>query len=145
MTDYQPIPVLEARVLAERYEKSIVIIVAHDPVHGLMHTTTYGTDPQNKAWAAQGGEIATKALGGVVDNSVQFEDYRLMLANRLLVTLKAAALLCEMCETSPAQIAEIRATVKEAEEYLRPPSANRRRFYPCSTAPEERQQKRNGG
>lgn len=88
MEPYKPVPVEVARQIAEQYGKSIVIIFAHDPVHGIMHTTTFGADPQNKAWAAQGGEIATKALGGILDESVQFEDYRLQQASNLLAALK---------------------------------------------------------
>jgi hypothetical protein len=88
---YEPVPVEVAREIAEKYHKSIVIIFAHDPVHGLMHTTTYGTDPQNKAWAAQGGEIATKALGGIPQSDMVFEDYRLEQARKLLAVLRSLA------------------------------------------------------
>ncbi len=87
---YAPVPVAMAKQIAEQFGKSIVIIFAHDPVYGLVHTTTYGTTPRNKAWAAQGGEIATKALGGLVDLATHFEDYRLELAQEMLKTLKAA-------------------------------------------------------
>lgn len=88
MSEYTPVPVEAAKDIAEKYGKSIVIIFSHDPIHGLLHTTTYGTDPQNKAWAAQGGEIATKALGGITELSTEFEDYRLAQANALLSALK---------------------------------------------------------
>ncbi len=88
MTPYEPVPVEAARAVAEKYGKSIVIIFAHDPVHGLLHTTTYGDNPQNKAWAAKGGEIASKALGGVLDESTHFEDYRLQQAQMLLGALE---------------------------------------------------------
>lgn len=74
--------------IAEQYEKSIVIVFSHDSVHGLIHTTTYGSDPQNKAWAAQGGEIATRALGGLMELTTDFEDYRLAQAENLLTALK---------------------------------------------------------
>lgn len=89
MTDYKPVPVQAARAIAEEYEKSIVIVFAYDPVHGRLHTTTYGNDPQNRAWAAQGGEIATRALGGLTELSTEFEDYRLSQARKLLAALKA--------------------------------------------------------
>ncbi len=85
---YVPVPVAVAKSIAESYSKSIVIIFAHDPVYGLVHTTTYGIDARNKAWAAQGGEIATKALGGLVDLASHFEDYRLEQAEKLLAALK---------------------------------------------------------
>src|SRR6185436_632488 len=69
------------------YKKSIVLIFAYDPDFGTLHTTTYGTDPQNKAWAAQGGEIGTKALGGLREQATEYEDYRLSLARSLLKSL----------------------------------------------------------
>lgn len=73
---YRPIPVKAAELLAKRYDKSIVIIFAHDPIHGVLHTTTYGRSEQEKHWAALGGEIATKALGGLPDLKTPFEDFR---------------------------------------------------------------------
>lgn len=117
-TEYRPIPVEAARHIAEQYEKSIVIVLAHDPVHGQLHTTTYGIDAQNKAWAAQGGEIAAKALGAI-NPAVDFEDYRLRLAKRLLLALRVAINLAgESIEGPGSDVGEIFATVKEAEEYL---------------------------
>lgn len=90
MPDYKTVPVEAACAIAEQYDKSIVIVITHDPVHGLMHTTTYGTDAQNKAWAAQGGEIVATALGAVLDKSINFEDYRLDQATKLLAALHSA-------------------------------------------------------
>jgi hypothetical protein len=72
MSDYKPVPVEAAREIAEKYDKSIVIIFSHDPVHALMHTTTYGTNPQNKELKAD------------------FEDYRLDQARKLLASLRTA-------------------------------------------------------
>jgi hypothetical protein len=89
MKPYEPVPVEAARAIAEKYGKSIVIIFAHDPVHGVLHTTTYGTDPQNKEWAAKGGEIGTKALGALREAATDFEDYRLEQARALLSALTA--------------------------------------------------------
>ena len=109
---YKPVPVATAREIAEKFDKSIVIILTHDPVHGLMHTTTYGTDPHNKAWAAQGGEIASKALGGVLDQSTQFEDYRLSTALELREALKT---FMEMWGTRDAVSSSKRAENKRAE------------------------------
>jgi|SRR5579863_5050598 len=83
MSDYKPIPVEDAKALAERYQKSIVIIFAWDPAHGLIHTTTYGFSEQDKDWAAKGGEIATAALGGVVPAKIDFEDYRITRIKKL--------------------------------------------------------------
>ncbi len=122
---YAPVPVAMAKSIAESYAKSIVIIFAHDPVFGLVHTTTYGTTPQNKAWAAQGGEIATKALGGLVDLATHFEDYRLEMAQEMLKTLKAAWHALKSYEhgnSSPELAAEIaqviEAQVGKAERFL---------------------------
>ncbi len=87
---YIPIPVEAAREIAEKYGKAIVIINAWDNVYGLLHTTTYGADPQNKAYAAMGGEITVKALGGLRQASTDFEDYRLAMAKLLREALKEA-------------------------------------------------------
>lgn len=88
MSEYTPVPVEAAKNIAEKFGKSIVIVFSHDPIHGMMHTTTYGVDPQDKAWAARGGEIATKALGGILELKTDFEDYRLAQAKALLSALK---------------------------------------------------------
>ena len=92
---YVPVPVEAARIIAEQYAKSVVIIFAWDPIHGHIHTTTYGTGPQEKVWAAHGGETATKALGGVVELATDFEDFRLTIAKRLLHALKSAVKLAD--------------------------------------------------
>ncbi len=88
MSNYKPVPVEAAQSIAEKYDKAIVIVCSHDPIHGLLHTTTYGTSPHNKAMAAQGGEIAARALGGLTDLAINFEDYRLAKARSLLAALK---------------------------------------------------------
>lgn len=86
--NYIPVPVSVAEHIANIYKKSIVIILAHDEKHGFLHTTTFGIDPQNKAWAANGGEIATKALGGLVDLRTDYQDYRIEIARKLLTALQ---------------------------------------------------------
>ncbi len=91
---YKPIPTAEAKTLAGHYDKSIVIIFAWDPVHGLIHTTTYGVSEQDKDWAAKGGEIATAALGGVVPAKIDFEDYRI---TRIRVLEAEVARLKHLC------------------------------------------------
>lgn len=87
--EYKPVTVETARTIAESFDKSIVIIAAYDSVHGMLHITTYGTDPTAKEAAAKGGEIVNKALGGVREASVDFEDYRLKQAQNLLSALKS--------------------------------------------------------
>ena len=76
MDEYKPIPVAEAQSIAERFDKSVVIIAAWDPVFGLLHMTTYGVDEQEKHWAALGGEKVADVLGATPDLEVCFEDFR---------------------------------------------------------------------
>ena len=85
--EYLPVPVSTAREIAEKYDKSIVIICAWDPEHGILHTTTYGRNPREKEWAVQGGEMASKTLGAMPEVGTQFEDYRLAQALKLLLAL----------------------------------------------------------
>jgi hypothetical protein len=119
MEAYIPVPVEAAKAIAEQYGKSIVIVFSHDPVYDLLHTTTYGTDPQNKAWAAQGGEIATKALGAVVELKTDFEDYRLSQAKALLTALKLAILIGgDVFKTRRSEVDAVHQAVKTAEEFL---------------------------
>ena len=88
MSEYKPIPVEAARFIAREFDKQIVIVLAW--TDNTLHTTTYGSDPQHKEWAARGGEVAAKALGALTDQSVVYEDYRLMCAWKLLQALKDA-------------------------------------------------------
>jgi len=122
--NYKPVPVQAAKAIAESFDKSIVIVFSYDSVYGLIHTTTYGSDPQNKAWAAQGGEIATRALGGLTEAKTDFEDYRLSQATKLLTALKkAVAILGLPPEDDPnGEIQKIQklanAAIAEAERFL---------------------------
>jgi hypothetical protein len=117
---YKPVPVEVARAIAEDFDKSIVIIFCHDPVHGLMHTTTFGIDAEKRKWAAEGGEIATRALGGVTELATSFEDYRLTQARKLLAALKSAIRIggADFQEGYRADIDAIHDAVKVAEECL---------------------------
>lgn len=76
MSDYKPIPVESARQLAKEFGKSIVIICAWDAEHELLHTTTYGKEPQDKINAAYGGDLVTKALGFDLGKRATCEDFR---------------------------------------------------------------------
>lgn len=76
MNDYKPVPVAEAKQIAERYDKSIVVIAAWDPVFGLLHTTTYGVSANDKDHAADAGVIVARALGTVPELAHFFEDFR---------------------------------------------------------------------
>lgn len=116
--DYKPVPVEAAKAIAQQYDKSIVIIFSHDPVYGLLHTTTYGSDPENRAWVAQGGEIATKALGGITELATDFEDYRLKQAITLLASLKTARAYIGGKSSRNATLKRIDTTIEEAEKFL---------------------------
>lgn len=89
--EYKPVPVEAAQTIADQYGKSIVIVYSWDAQYGLLHTTTYGLGPQNKAWAAAGGEIGAKALGAVTELSLYSEDYRLKVAKDLYTAMKEVA------------------------------------------------------
>ncbi len=82
MTAYQPITVDAARKISREFSKSIVIICAWDPEHNLLHTTTYGKEPQDKINAAKGGDIAAKALGTDLTKKDPNEDFRTVDAAR---------------------------------------------------------------
>jgi len=76
-SNYKPIPVSEAKRLSFDYDKSIVMIIAYDGEHTMMHTTTYGTEARSKQVAASLGEIFAYVAGADPANSTHFEDYRL--------------------------------------------------------------------
>lgn len=88
MPDYLPVPVEAAKRIADEFRKNIVIILSWSKEHGHLHTTTFGVSPEEKQWAAQGGEIASRALGSVVNKSTTFEDYRITEGRDLLKILK---------------------------------------------------------
>lgn len=75
MSEYKPIPVAEAKRIAETYGKDQVLIFAWDKESNLMHSTTYGVSPADKQMAADGAETVTKIL---CDKSkgIVFEDFR---------------------------------------------------------------------
>ncbi|HZT79607.1 MAG TPA: hypothetical protein VFA26_05280 [Gemmataceae bacterium] len=70
-----PIPVFAAAELAERYNKSLVVILSYDAKHGLLHTTTWGR-PRWKKVAAEFGDFLTQAAGGDLSKATIFEDFR---------------------------------------------------------------------
>ncbi len=75
MSDYIEVPVSAAMALSANFRKSQVIILAWDPVHLLLHTTTYGMTAFDKESAAAAGEICGKALGGDLSQAKVFEDF----------------------------------------------------------------------
>jgi len=82
MSDYKPVPVESARQLAKDFDKDIVIVLTWDRKHNLMHTTTYGKEPADKISAANGGDIAAKALGCDLGKKDPNEDFRTVDAAR---------------------------------------------------------------
>lgn len=73
---YQPVPVDAAKQIATGFQKSVVVILCFDRTHQRVHTTTYGVAPTDKDWAAEWGEIATRAIGTDLDQKISYEDYR---------------------------------------------------------------------
>jgi hypothetical protein len=76
MGEYQPIPVSEAKRIAEQFDKDMVIINAWDSEHQLNHTTTYGKTPEQKEIAADAGEVTARALGCCIEAKKSYEDFR---------------------------------------------------------------------
>ena len=63
--------------MAERYSKSMVVVLAYDPEQQLMHTTTYGVDPADKEQAADVGEMCTRLVcGDGFEQRRMYEDFR---------------------------------------------------------------------
>jgi hypothetical protein len=75
MSEYHSIPVSVAKALAESYAKSMVVILAYDPEHRLMHTTTYGVSAFDKEQAAAVGQLASQAIGCDLSRKIEFEDF----------------------------------------------------------------------
>jgi hypothetical protein len=72
---YEPIPVLEARAIAEKYGKDQVLVFAWDRESGHMHVTTYGKTLEDKEMAAAGGDRVAAILCDI-SQKVVFEDFR---------------------------------------------------------------------
>lgn len=70
-----PIPVEEAKRIAEECNKSIVIVVGWDPVHSSTWVTTFGTTAQAKEIAVAGAEKIKEALN-LGDLEKTFQDFR---------------------------------------------------------------------
>ena len=82
MSPYLSIPVETARSIARMFDKQIVIICAWNHEHKLLHTVTYGVEPNDKLSAAKGGETCTQALGMNLDAKRVTEDFRTVDAAR---------------------------------------------------------------
>ncbi len=73
--DYLPIPSSHAKVIAEAYKKSMVLILAYDRLHEKTHCTTYGVTAIDKENAALAGERVVKELGGDLVAKTSYEDF----------------------------------------------------------------------
>lgn len=76
MSEYVPVPVDAARLIAHQYAKDVVVIVCQDSEHGQVHTTTYGKQPADKILAAELGPVLAAAMGGFMPEAKPFEDFR---------------------------------------------------------------------
>jgi hypothetical protein len=91
LPEYNPVPVETARRVGDEFGKSIVIINAWDPVHGKLHTTTWGRSGDEKGWAALGGQRTAQVLGAVPDLGEIYQDYRIQLLRRMTRMIQTIA------------------------------------------------------
>lgn len=69
-----PIPVSEARDIAAKYEKDVVIIIALDHKRAIVQTTSFGQTAQDKVIAAKLGLELTSFVGGDITRKTVYED-----------------------------------------------------------------------
>lgn len=75
-SDYKPIPVKVAAEISRGFEKSIVVILAYDKVHGLTHVTTFGESASDKVAAASAGDAIIPLLNLDEGRTRGYEDFR---------------------------------------------------------------------
>lgn len=63
MAEYISVPVEAAAVIAREFSKSQVVIISLDPLHRLVHTTTFGVSASDKVEAARAGDFLAEQLG----------------------------------------------------------------------------------
>ena len=75
--EHIPVPIDEARRIANAYRKSMVVILTYDPESEMTHTTTYGVEPFDKERAAEVGEACAKLIcgEGFAERTI-YSDYR---------------------------------------------------------------------
>ena len=73
---YRSMPVQVAEQLAATYSRALVIVLSWDDLHRQFNTVTYAKDPAFKQRAFELGEQATKAIGGELELTTFFEDFR---------------------------------------------------------------------
>jgi hypothetical protein len=86
---YIPIEVSDARDIAERREKDIVIILAFDHGHDRTHVTTFGRSADDKMRSGQIGEAIAEDYGGEPTDDLR-ADWRLIEQAELCEALNAA-------------------------------------------------------
>jgi hypothetical protein len=57
------VPAAEAEAICRRYYKSMVIILAFDPITRRIEATTYGTSPASQSAAVATASVVAQALG----------------------------------------------------------------------------------
>ena len=57
------IPIAEAKLLAERYSRSMIVIWAYDPATQTLETIAYGTTAAAQSAAAATATVLSRALG----------------------------------------------------------------------------------
>lgn len=72
---YRPIPVAEARRIAQRFGKDLVVIFAYEEGNNISHTTTFGASLPYKHIAADLGEQFA-SIAGASNERIRFQDFR---------------------------------------------------------------------
>jgi hypothetical protein len=75
-TEHTQVQVSIARDIGHRFNKSAVVIWAHDPISGWMHVTTWGATAEDTLQSACLGELFMVAAGGDLPRSSCYEDFR---------------------------------------------------------------------
>jgi hypothetical protein len=75
-SEYLPVPVAEAKRVAELYQKQAVVILAIDLGYDKIHSTSYGTTAVMKDVAAVMAEQCVRACGANQTAGICFEDFR---------------------------------------------------------------------
>lgn len=70
-----PVTVEEAKAMADRYKKDIIVILAYNVDFDILTMTSYGTPAQQNK-AVQWGERCSEFLGGDLRSAVWHEDCR---------------------------------------------------------------------
>lgn len=75
-SQHRPIPVEEAKRLAEKYYKTLMVIAGYDPTNHSITRTTYGVTAEDKVRARLMGDTMMINIGAAVESQVSHEDFR---------------------------------------------------------------------